>query len=146
MAYFSSASKLLNSICEYTCKWSSVTLTGPLRNTSGGYHGGSVLLWLVIYSGLVDLMFNYYGCLFPSLTIRPSPAFQSFHTAKLCIVGLPVVVLCMLIFKPFCTCSTMCDRSQMNKASAGLFFFLLSCVALLKPQRCAVAKRREQGE
>lgn len=26
----------------------------------------------------------------------------------------------------------MCNESQMNKASAVLFFFLLSCVALLK--------------
>lgn len=69
---------------------------------------------------------------FLSLNIRPSPAFQPFHTAKLCIVGLPVVVLCMLIFKPFCTCSIMCDESEMNKASAVLFFFLSSCVVLLK--------------
>lgn len=80
-----------------------------------------------------------------SLSIRPSPAFRPFHTAKLCVVGL-VVVLCMLIFKPFCTCSTMCDESQMNKASAVLFFFLLSCVALLKATMQTSSSQREGGK
>lgn len=81
-----------------------------------------LLLWLLLLWRTIS----------KSKYIRPSPAFRPFHTAKLCIVGLPVVVLCMLIFKPFCTCSITCDESQMNKASAVLFFFLLSCVALLK--------------
>lgn len=81
-----------------------------------------LLLWLLLLRRTIS----------KSKYIRPSPAFRPFHTAKLCIVGLPVVVLCMLIFKPFCTCSITCDESQMNKASAVLFFFLLSCVALLK--------------
>lgn len=62
---------------------------------------------------------------------RPSPAFCHFilrRSASLVYSG----CACTLIFKPFCTCSIMCDESQMNKASAVIFFSLSCCAALLK--------------
>lgn len=117
-AYFSSMSKLFNYICEYSCKLFSMMLTGNLKTQVHGVFGvlleyyrnfslgqcaglrASVVVTRDIFrvSGFnVVITDNYFQVSISERRLPSSP----FHTAKLCIVGLPVIVLCMLIFKPF---------------------------------------------